>query len=101
MRTIHHSSREVWDKHKYNFKVAHGIDLPDGGIIVTGETDMPELTIFESDGGVSLPLVFTNEPVAPQTVAALSHLGVTDKDTTMSVAVKLQKLHHEFHPRAI
>src|ERR1700723_3898682 len=97
MKTISIASDTAWKKHQLNFKSAHALEIPAGHIIV-GDIDADAITAFEKDGATTLPYILTGEKLPSGIVAALSHLGVTESDNTMTASLKISKVHSAFHP---
>jgi hypothetical protein len=95
MNTILIASDTAWKKHQLNFKSAHALQIPTGHVII-GDIDADAIAAFEEDGATTLPYILTGEKLPPGIVAALSHLGVTESDNTMTASLRITK--HHIHP---
>jgi hypothetical protein len=99
MKDIHIASRETYLKHGLNFRNSQFLDLPSGQVIITGDIDDTPRKDFELEQDViPLPFILDGQSISARAASALSSHGVTMKDTTMSVLLKLRKVHAAFNP---
>src|ERR1700732_2763675 len=99
MKNIHIASRKTYLKHALNFRNSQYSDLPNGNVVVTGDIDDTPRKDFELEQDViPLPFILDGETISAGAALALSSHGVTTKDTTMSVLLKLRKVHAAFNP---
>jgi hypothetical protein len=100
MKILHHMSKATYNKHWMNYQESCYVDLPDGNVLVIGNIGATYIAALEKEA-TPLPFILTGEKLPANVVASLAHLGVNERDNTMTACLKLRTVHPAFHPAAL
>jgi hypothetical protein len=101
MKSIHIITHDAHEKHKLHIGDFHGMDIPNGHIVIHDAEDAARENLEAEPGTIALPYLLDGSPIGEAAAAALSHIGVLASDNAFQTSVKLSKHHGGFHPSRI